>query len=148
MNEIIETFTALEITGETPKVECLIKKTTMAETLLSNLTITRSILTSLVLLFLASEIFSGQCLTLALVHKVYKDVTVNNIVFVKNITTIFNTEKFLCSHQCEHITKGKANLVKYNAPKEQCDCLEATPGFRDPTGVAPSTDGVVFKAER
>ena len=120
----------------------------MAETFLTKLAITKCILTNLVLLYLAYETFSEQSLTLALVHKVYKDVTVNNIVFVKNLTTIFNTEKFLCSHQCERITNGKANLAKYNDAKEQCDCLEATNGFRDSTDEAPKTEGALFTAKR
>ena len=120
----------------------------MAERLLTKLTITRSILTSLVLLYLASEFLSQRGLTLALVHKVFKDVTADNIRFVRNLTTIFDTEKLLCSYQCKRITKGKANLVKYNAAKERCDCLEAADGFRDSRDVAPNADGAVFNVER
>ena len=120
----------------------------MSESFLTKVTITRSILTCLVLLYLTSEYLSQRCLSLALIHRVFKDVTVDNIVFVKTRKTIFNTEKFLCSYQCERITNGKANLVKYNADKEQCDCLEATNGFRDSTDVAPNADGAVFNVER
>ena len=91
-------------------------------------------------LFYIIEIFGS-----ALIVKVAKDVTLDNLFYLNETLTIPGVlTSSLCSVECNKHTAGNVNFRSYEPEFDMCKCFVASDEFRDSRAIASDMEGVQY----
>ena len=86
---------------------------------------------------------------LAVITKVAKDVTADNIFYLNIIAFIFGVPtSTLCSVACMKHGTNKVNFRRYEPEKSLCTCFLASDKFRDSRFRAPDVETTLYLVDR